>query len=388
MRCAMRFAMRFATAFALAATFTVVLAAAAPPAPTTADGLSFVEGLLNAEDLVHVPQTAWIIASGLEEGVGLQGHIYLVNTANGSSRVLIPGHVAYGPKAAVYGDCPGKPDESRFSAHGLSLSGQTASEQRLLVVHHGERESIEVFRFKAAAKAPALTWIGCVVFPPGVSANGVTALPGGGIAATSFMDTDDPDAFKKLSAGQPTGGVLIWRPRRGWQKLSAAAGISAPNGVEATPDGRQLFVAGWGDQTVTRVSIAGDRSQRDVLRTGFHTDNLRWGSDGFLYAAGQRDNVPDLMACATTSKICSGPFSVLKIDSMTLKTVEVLRHPGDPRFGSASTALKIGGQFWLGTPRGARIAVIAPSAGNAETAPSSRTAPPFRDGQAQEMPPP
>jgi hypothetical protein len=365
----MRCAMRFATAFALAATFTVVLAAAAPPAPTTVDGLSFVEGLVNAEDLVHVPQTAWLIASGMAEGAegaGLQGHLYLVNKANESSRVLVPGHVAYGPKAAIYRDCPGKPDESRFSTHGLSLSGQPLSEQQLLVVHHGERESIEVFRFKAAETAPALTWIGCVVFPPGVSANGVTALPGGGMAATSSLDTDDPDAFKKLVAGQPTGGVLVWRPRRGWQKLSAAAGISSPNGIEATPDGRQLFVAGWGDQTVTRLSIGEDQSQRDVVRTGFHTDNLRWGSDGFLYASGQRDTVPDLYACATKSKICSGPFSVLKIDPRTLKTVEVLRHPGDPRFGGASTALKIGGQFWLGTPRGARIAVIAASPGHAE----------------------
>jgi hypothetical protein len=64
-----------------------------------------------------------------------------------------------------------------------------------------------------------------------VSANGVRALPGGGMAATSFMDTDDPDACKKVVAGQPTGGVLIWHPRRGWQKVSIVAGISAPNGV-------------------------------------------------------------------------------------------------------------------------------------------------------------
>ncbi len=129
-------------------------------APTAVHGLSFVEGLDNAEDLVHVPQTEWIIASGMAEGAegaGLRGHMYLVNRANRSSRVLIPGHVAYGPKAAIYGDCPGKPDESKFSSHGLSLSGQTPGEQRLLV-HHGERESIEVFRFKAAAPAPALTW--------------------------------------------------------------------------------------------------------------------------------------------------------------------------------------------------------------------------------------
>ena len=105
--------MRFAMALTLAATFNVGVPAEAHRAPTSVNGLSFVEGLVNAEDLVPVPHTAWIIASGMAEGAEgaeLQGHLYLVNKANGSSQVLIPGHVAYGPQAAIYGDCPGKPD--------------------------------------------------------------------------------------------------------------------------------------------------------------------------------------------------------------------------------------------------------------------------------------
>jgi hypothetical protein len=60
----------FAANFVDAADVHVVLAAEAPRVPTTVDGLSFVEGLVNAEDLVHVPQTEWIIASGMAEGGG------------------------------------------------------------------------------------------------------------------------------------------------------------------------------------------------------------------------------------------------------------------------------------------------------------------------------
>jgi hypothetical protein len=96
-------------------------------------------------------------------------------------------------------------------------------------------------------------------------------------------------------------------------------------------------------------------------RPGFHTDNLRWGSDGFLYAAGQRDTVPNLFACApNTTQRCTSPFSVVRIDPVTLQSREVVRHPGGPTFGAASTALRIGDEYWFGTPHGDRIA-IAPA---------------------------
>jgi hypothetical protein len=333
-------------------------AAEARSAPIAATLLSFVAGPVNAEDLVQVLGTPWLIASGLAEGAGTQGHIYLVNAEDRSVQTLLPGHVSYRQDAATFGDCPGKPDEARFQANGLSLSGPPGRLQRLLVVHHGERESIEVFQVDSAAKSPTLTWIGCAVFPGGVSGNGVTALPGGGFAATNFMDTDDPDAMKKLLAGKPTGGVLVWRPGHGWERLAGGNGISAANGIEASADGRNLFVAGWGDETLVRLTLGAGAGRRDVIRTGFHTDNLRWGSDGFLYASGQRDTVPDLFACApNTANRCAGPFSVLRIDPRTLNSTEVLRQPGTPQFGGASTALRIGRQFWFGTPHGDRIAI-------------------------------
>jgi hypothetical protein len=40
--------------------------------------------------------------------------------------------------------------------------------------------------------APTLTWLGCVVYPAGVSGNGVAALPGDAFAASNFMSTNDP----------------------------------------------------------------------------------------------------------------------------------------------------------------------------------------------------
>jgi WD40 repeat protein len=297
----------------------------------------------------------------LAEGEHAGGRIYLVNAHDHTVQVLLPGHVAYRQDTERFGACPGAPDETKFSAHGLSLRVGSASEHTLYVVHHGERESVEVFKLKAGPAAPTLTWVGCVVYPAGVLGNGVAALPGDAFAASIFLSTNDAKAADKLMAGQPEGGLLVWRPRTGWEDLPEAAPISADNGVAASPDGKQLFVAGTGDETVVRLSLDGMAGDRAVIKTGFHTDNLRWGSDGFLYASGARDTVPNLWACApSTKQLCTSPFSVVRIDPVTLQTREVVRHPGGPTFGAASTALRIGDEYWFGTPHGDRIA-IAPA---------------------------
>lgn len=345
----------------LAAVLAMSTEAAAQAACDPAAGLTFICGLTNAEDLVQVPGTPWIVASGLAEGEHTEGHIYLVNARDRTVQVLLPGHVVYQQDTEIFGACPGAPDETKFSAHGLSLRAGSASEHTLYVVHHGERESVEVFKLKAGAAAPTLTWVGCVLYPAGVSGNGVAALPGGAFAASNFLSTNDPTAADKLTAGEPEGGMLIWRPRTGWEDVPEAATISADNGVAASPDGKRLFVAGTGDETVVRLSLDGTAGGRAVIKTGFHTDNLRWGSDGFLYASGARDTVSNLWACApNTQQRCTSPFSVVRIDPATLQTREVVRHPGGPSFGAASTALRIGDEYWFGTPHGDRIA-IAPA---------------------------
>jgi len=329
------------------------ITAAAEPS----DRVTFITGLINVEDMVRVPGTPWIVASGLADGARTDGHIYLVNADDRSFSVLLPGHVDYRPAADDYPTCPGKPDEARFSAHGLSLRRGGGKVHSLYVVHHGDRESVEVFELDARGQIPLLIWVGCAVYPAGVFGNGVAALPGGTFAATIFLDTRDPKSMAKIAAGEPEGGVLIWRPTSGWRIVPDAAAISADNGIEASANGKLLFVAGSGDQTVVRLSIAGT-SRRDIIKTGFHTDNLRWGDDGYLYAAGQRDSVENLLKCApNTDKRCDSAFSVLRIDPKTLETREVVHDPGRPEFGAASVALKVGGEFWLGTPHGDRIAI-------------------------------
>src|SRR5260370_9799430 len=112
------------------------VAALAAPAPA----MTFVPGLINVEDMVRVPGTPWIIASGLADGESTDGHIHLVNASDRSVSALLPGHVAYRPDANAYPACPGKPAEPKFSAHGLSLRPAPARIQHPHFGSPGERE--------------------------------------------------------------------------------------------------------------------------------------------------------------------------------------------------------------------------------------------------------
>ena len=40
--------------------------------------------------------------------------------------------------------------------------------------------------------------------------------------AFSALRVHDPKAMDKLIAGQPEGGMLIWRPKTGWEDVPAA----------------------------------------------------------------------------------------------------------------------------------------------------------------------
>jgi sugar lactone lactonase YvrE len=75
--------------------------------------------------------------------------------------------------------------------------------------------------------------------------------------------------------------MLIWRPKTEWEDVPEAATISA-DGVAASPDGKQLFVAGSGDETVVRLSLDGTPRDRAVIKTRIPYGQSALGSDGFL----------------------------------------------------------------------------------------------------------
>ncbi len=144
--------------------------------------IQFICGVIGPEDLAIVPGSEWVIASGDQEG----GRIQLVSVRDKTATVLCPTPTRHERlDAATYPTCPGPLDETdAFRAHGLYLAPGQDAIHTLYVVHHGTRESVEVFEIDARATPPVLTWVGCAVAPEALGLNAVVALPEGGFAAT------------------------------------------------------------------------------------------------------------------------------------------------------------------------------------------------------------
>ena len=305
----------------------------------------FICDQLGPEDLAAVPGSDWVLSSGM----AANGAIRLINLRDKSTTVLFPSAASRErPNKKTYESCPGPigSESDKFRAHGLYLRPGQNAVHTLYVVHHGGRESIEVFEFDARSRAAVLTWIGCVVAPDPIGLNSVVGLPDGGFITTNFLPrgTDAP-ARERMMAGEINGEVWEWHPGTGWKKVpgSEAAG---PNGLEISKDGKWLYIGGWGSQSFIRLSRGQTPVKRDSVSVGFRLDNLRWTPDGTLLAAGQGGTAP------------SQTSNVVKVNPTTLKVEELIRHPSIDGFGVTTVAIQVANELWLGSVRGDRIAIF------------------------------
>jgi hypothetical protein len=318
-----------------------------PASCAPAGNIQFVCGQESPEDLVLIPGTDWILASAF----GGSGGVRLVNVRDKMSSVAYPSASAkerFDKK--TYDTCPGPPNEAdraKFATHGLALSPGRNSTHTLYAVHHGQRESIEVFEVDARSKPPVLTWIGCAVAPDPIGLNSVIGLPGGGFIATNFLERGaNANASRtKMMAGENNGELWEWHTGKGWVKVpgSEAAG---PNGIEISKDGKTLYVAAWGSQSFFRMSRGAAQVKRDSIPLGFRVDNIRFAPDGSLYAAGQGQQTSN----------------VVKIDPGTLKVTEFINQPNSPQFGNGTVAVQVDNELWVGSFQGDRIAIFPASA--------------------------
>jgi hypothetical protein len=228
-----------------------------------------------------------------------------------------------------------KPD--LFQAHGVYLKPGANGRHTLYVVHHGTRESIEVFDVDAGATPPSLTWVGCAPALSTQTFNAVVALPEGGFAATNTR----------------AGDVWEYHKETGW-RLVPGTDKTAPNGLEISKDGRWLYIAGWAEEKVTRVSRGSSPVQRKVIALGFRPDNIRFSADSsVLFGA----DINDWAAAPLSSRgILKETINVARIDPTTLEhrrissTRRLPASCGDDRRPT-------GDELWLGSNRGDRVAI-------------------------------
>jgi hypothetical protein len=312
-----------------------------------AGDLHFVCGLINVEDFLPVEGGRWLIGSSYRAGsVGL----YLINTAE---RTAQPVALSIAPvRDSRYRGCPA-PDLNKLSTHGLDVVPGRAGIATVYAVNHGGRESVEVFRLEAARDAAQ--WIGCVLMPPGANGNSVAALPGGGgFVVTKFMDDRDKQGFQHLMAGAVTGVVYRWTPDRGFSEVPGTR-LPGDNGVAVSRDGKWVFVNAYGSDEIYRVPLSG-KGKPISVKVDFHPDNLRWAPDGTLFDTGQ----------FLKPGIAGGPprpdaWATVRLDPRTMAVTLLVKEPGRPEFGDATSAVQIGSTLWFGTFRGDRVAYRAVS---------------------------
>jgi hypothetical protein len=315
------------------------------------------------EDISYLEGTDWAVISAFSGALGLR----LVSVRNAEEvAILYPSADARKKHdTATYRECPGPlsaEGEATFISHGLAITKLSERSFALLVVYHGERESIEVFNLDVASgQRPVVTWVGCAVAPGSAVFNAVAALPGGGFVATNSREKREgwkplahfstffgdplansvsPEFQKRQAAGENTGNVLEWQPKSGWTKLAGSE--SRPNGIETSKDGKVVYVITDGTKLM-RLPRGVSASKPDVADFGVRGDNVKWSADGRkLLIAG---NV--VRADGTTEG------KVVAVDPSSFQVSDLASVSGP-----VQTGLQVGNQLWMASVQGMRVIVM------------------------------
>jgi len=317
-------------------------------------GLAFICGVQNPEDLVLVPNTKWLIASGMAPGSGL----HLVDTQRKMVRNLYASGVAQTrPDTNRYAKCPRPLDPKQAVLHGLSLRPAQGGRYTVYATNHGGRQSIEVFELDARGAMPSAVWIGCVLMPNELEANSVAAFSDGSLLATVLIMPGK--TFEDAFAQKITGAVFMWTAATGTFRQLPGTELSADNGIETSPDDREFYVV----STTTKRIVAFARTDtskplRAAQLTEFAPDNVRWTSDNRLITAGMIDNEP---ACGGAPRTqagirCPRGYIAVTIDPKTMKATEIARGPATPAYTGTAIAMQVGDELWLGSFNADRLA--------------------------------
>ena len=333
--------------------FSSGVLAQAPASCAPAGGLNFICGIQNPEDLVPIPNSRWLFASGMVDGSGL----HLIDTsAKRASTLYGGGKGTARADRTRFPNCPAPLDSKLAHLHGLSIRAASAGHYTLYATNHGGRESIEVFDVDAAATTPSATWIGCVLMPDKLPANSVAVFKDGTILATVLITPDK--TFEDAFAGKITGVVYQWAPGAAAFRKLAGTELSANNGIETSEDDRGFFVVSTTTKRVLEFSRADpSKPLRVVQLKEFGPDNIRLVG-GRLITAGMIDNEP---ACGGAPKTadgirCSRGYIADAIDPKTLAVTEIARGPATAAFTGTATAIPVGNQLWLGSFNADRVA--------------------------------
>jgi hypothetical protein len=321
-------------------------------------------GVQNPEDLAVVPDTPFVVVSQFGTiQAPVPGGLALLDTSNETLHPLFPqagiGREPLASGELGWGDarCKGAPDR-RISPHGIDLRARDDGRIEVYVVNHGGREAVELFELSHQEERWTLGWRGCVPMAEGVVLNDVAGLPDGGFVATSMFSARtrwERDYQTALAAfGVEAGHVLEWHPAGALEKVPFSD-AALPNGIAASPDGRELFVNIYMGNEVRRI----ERESGKLLgRVSIpHPDNITWSGDGRLLVASHQSFL-DIARCGQVERgACSAAFEIVALDPRTLEAESIFTHEGAP-MGAGTVAVPMGQELFIGSFRSDRLARV------------------------------
>lgn len=295
--------------------------------------VAFICGIHSAEDLVRVPGSRYVIASGRESADA--GTLYAIDSETRQHVRLFPGQQPERTKPSS-GDSACSGPINQFQPHGVSIKQVSGSSFTLYVVGHGQREAIEIFHLTIEDKAPELVWTGCIPAPERVERfNAVTALPGDAIAVTNLPPHD--------SLRRGTGEIWQWQKGNGWSVIPGGK-INGANGIVASPDGESLYVAEYFSESLLQISLGKSPLQVKTFHVGYSIDNIRWSDNGKLLLTAHARN------CQANGQCDYGApgTQVLTFDPATENLNPLFYYPTQKFFPVGTVTEAVNGELWMG----------------------------------------
>ena len=148
------------------------------------------------------------------------------------------------------------------------------------------------------------------------------------------------DLFKNLISGLLIIGENRFQP--GDRIEVPGSSMMGPNGLVSSDDGAWFYVGGWSDRALVRISRGKIPAEVEIIPVGFNVDNVRWGPDGRIIAAGRITRCPTGEECDTSA------VRVAKVNPENFEVEQVLDYDGNEFFEMGTVAIDVKDEIWVG----------------------------------------
>ncbi len=316
-------------------------------------GFESIRGLNNAEDMVQIGNTKWILAGNLGDKSWKKGGLYLIDSESfewKEAEIDFSGVAAEGYEEI--------PNPELFSSHGIAAKPIGEDIYEVYAVNHGGRESVEVFELIMQDDEPKIVWKGSVPTPNGMTGNSVAPISDG-FLVTIPMTENTAGTFLSFLAGKPTGTVYKWTAQEGFCEIPGAK-LAGNNGIAVSPDEKWAYINGYSSRSVTRISLSDDDVAPVTAQLSFLPDNIRFSKDGTLLVTGQDTGILTVVLLTNGTGIGVSPSdtAVAKLDPETMEVTEIINLPRFRAFGGGTTAIYVGNDLWISSFRAQRIMIL------------------------------